>query len=253
MLNLTLKIYIYIYLYIYIFMSIDKCLSKSRYAQDPNYECRPVSGRWLPKKNLKRQLAVPRVNNPFMEWLSINRQDLKRQYPTLNPAQLARQAGAIWNQLPPEERREWKTHVEHLKVVYHTEVARLRQQGLPLSTLTRRRQASGVTDYTQWIHAWAQANPKPPQMSRQDRFKQKKQAWTLEKADAGVSNRKPGSDLATAQRLTPIPAPISQPHRRYKSIPVKPTTPVKVAPRQPEPEPQAVQEWEGAVPPQEVD
>lgn len=230
------------------------CSAKSRYSQDPNYECHPTSGRWLPKKNLKRQLAVPRVNNQFMQWLAENRQDLKRQFPTLNPAQLARQAGSIWKQLPQAVRQEWKTRVEQQKVSYHTEVSRLRQQGVPLSTLTRRRQASGITDYTQWIHAWSQFNPKPVQMSSKEHFEQKKQAWSIEKEDAKVFGRKPGSDLTTAQRTTPTPTPPLHTikYRRRQTRPAtKPKTPMKMATRQSEPEPQAVQEWEGNVPPQE--
>jgi hypothetical protein len=192
----------------------------------------------LPKKTLKRQLSVPRVNNPFMQWLAKNRQDLKRQFPALNPAQLAREAGLIWNRLPLDARQEWKTNVEKQKIPYHEQVQTLRQQGVALSTLVKRRQSSGITDYTQWIHAWSQFNSKPKDMSRTQRFEQKKLAWSREKEDSEKAGRKAGSDLATARRASRASRAVARPA-------------VEMAPIAPDAEPEAVQEWEGHIPPQE--
>lgn len=213
----------------------NACSPKSRYAQDPNYECHPNSGRMLPKKTLKRKLSVPRVDNPFMQWLAKNRRDLKRQFPALNPAELAREAGAIWNRLPLAARQEWKTNVEKQKIKYHEQVQNLRQKGEVLSTLVKRRQSSGITDYTQWIHAWSQFNPKPKDMSRTQRFEQKKLAWSLEKENARNAGRKAGSDLTTAKRAS------------------RASRAVEMAHIAPDVEPVAVQEWEGHIPPQESD
>ena len=96
------------------------CSDKSKYKNNPMYECGP-SGKYRLKKGYKKQSKVGAPKRPltaYFLWAKDNRESFKQQYPGAKVTEIAKYMGAEWKTLSASQKQPYVQKAEAAKKQY---------------------------------------------------------------------------------------------------------------------------------------
>lgn len=116
----------------------NNCSEKSKFKNDPRYECNLETGRYRLKKGYKKQAtegAPKRPSSAYFLWSQQNRPQFKSQYPDAKVTELAQIMGASWKQLPEEQKANYQQEAARAKKQYGEEASQFKEQNGSLTQI----------------------------------------------------------------------------------------------------------------------
>lgn len=97
------------------------CSQKSKYKNDPKYECDPSTGRYKLKKGFKSQAKAGAPKRPlsaYFLWSQENRPTFVSQNPGVKVTEIAKLMGAAWKGLSEQEKAPYQAKATQAKKQY---------------------------------------------------------------------------------------------------------------------------------------